>query len=556
MSPIPLYFRQIIKKSVSSLTRGASGLAFRSRLVSVSRLASPALVVGAVLVALFLGLLRQPDQFPGAPARADSATPSLIGIADAVYQSESYRNSGEIPYLAPGSGSDRRNLAVETPALFTHPLYFALQRFLPLGLSMTVLVILHVFLGAVAAFYLARRCRYGPLPSLFASLVFFLTGKLLSSGTQRADEIGYLLVAAVFPAVVLAAMRVLQRPTVIRGSVFGLCVALCACAGDAGGAVFAFLLLAISVPITYFLLDVRAFTGKTVTALAGGFVWGLALGGYRWLPAIIDGDVSPLARAFEGLPWWSHLEGISLPYHLGAVTLITVLLGLRNLTRQKSSAPVLLLGTVGIVLAVLGPPSSLPFLGLYFGLLGAAAFSGFLVVYRPAVREVLATCGIAFLIFEAMPHHAEALKGNTYAEIASVLETESTPDRGIPDSGHPSGRATFHEASVLPFSAPLGDLTALVNAKPASLFSVGNDRLELALPAGTHEVHMRFSPPGLELGQTLSAMAAALMPFLFAWPLLRRRNLERSGRHLPPHRFLRGRRVKRKEPQRQTVSVG
>jgi hypothetical protein len=503
--------------------------------------------VAIVLGVLFQGLLTEPTHFPGTSPVDENSVPGIIGIADTIFQSAAYDASGEIPYVVPGRSD--RNLAAESPALFTHPLYFALQSFLPLGLSMTLLTVLHVFLGALATYYLARRCRLGALPALFAALVFFLTGKLLNSGTQNAEELGILLVAALFPAVVLVSLRVLQRPTVMRGTVHGLVVALMVSSGDAGAAVFALILLALTVPATYFLLDVRAFTWRTTGLLSFGLIWGLTLGGYRWLPSIAEGDFSRVARVFEGSPWWSGLDGLSLPYHLGAVTLIAVLLGIRNWTRQPCGMPVLVLGAVGIALALAGPPAALPFLGFYFGLLGAAAFSGFLVAYRPFVRESFACVAIVLLILEAMPHHTNALGHTTREEIATALRDQP---RTLNLATPVDRRYVLEEPSVVSFKAPVSGLTATVDGKAASLLAMGNKRLGLSLPAGIHDVRLNFSPPGLELGQTLSALAAALLPFLLAWPVLRRRSAGRRGRQVPPRRFLRQR---RKEAVRQVVQV-
>ena len=413
-----------------------------------------------------------------------------------------------------------------------------------------MLTVLHVFLGALATYYLARRCKLGALPSVFAALVFFLTGKLLNSGTQNAEELGLLMVATMFPAVVFASFLVLQRPTVLRGTIHGLAVALMVSSGDAGASLFALGLVALTVPATYFLLDVRAFTWKTTGLLSFGLVWGLALGGYRWLPSIADGDFSRVARVFNGAPWWGGLDGISLPYHLGAVTLIAVLLGIRNWTRQPSGTPVLILGAVGVALAFAGPPASLLFLGFYFGLLGAAAFSGFLVHYRPFLRETFAGMAIVLLLLEAVPQHTEALGHTTQEEIVAAL-----PDQ------HHKGDAlvtpvdryyVLEEPSVVSLKAPATGLTATVDSETASLVTMGNNRVGLSLPAGADQVRLKFSPPGLDVGQTMSALAAALLPFLLAWPLIRRRSADRRGRHVPPRRFLRR---KRKETTRQLVQV-
>jgi len=71
--------------------------------------------------------------------------------------------------------------------------------------------------------------------------------------------------------------------------------------------------------------------------------------------------------------------------------------------------------------------------------------------------------------------------------------------------------------------APFPGWSAEVNGRPAEILTVNMVSRGLALPAGAHEITMRFEPPGFSLGVTASLVATGLLVPLLAVGVWRQR---------------------------------
>ena len=71
--------------------------------------------------------------------------------------------------------------------------------------------------------------------------------------------------------------------------------------------------------------------------------------------------------------------------------------------------------------------------------------------------------------------------------------------------------------------APFPGWSAEVNGRPAEILTVNTVARGLALPAGAHEITMRFEPPGFSLGVTASLVATGLLVPLLAVGVWRQR---------------------------------
>ncbi len=382
--------------------------------------ALPAPVIGGVLVVLFAGLLEQPEHLPGAPPahRRDAAPDgSFHGpYVDALFQWQVLERSGAMPLL--DTDADGGNLASRAPALAMHPLLFVLARALPFGLAITLLLLVKIWAGAVATFFLARRLGADAIPATVGAVVFALAGGLIDCSTTPAD-LGLAQSAALFPLLLLLLIRVLERPSIERATALGAVTALVACCGDLVGALATLALAPLSAT-AWRPLPARDRL-RSVLAASVACLGGLFLAAYRWLPAALGsesliGDVAALA-----MPWWRGDASVRLPYHLGAVVLVTFLAGVQWIVRDgvegKGCRRLWLIG-IGAAIAVAGPREAIAFVGFFVGLVVSFAFSARSLSGRPLLRHALALGVLGVLLLEAVPAQRPLLVGRAPDEIA------------------------------------------------------------------------------------------------------------------------------------------
>lgn len=376
----------------------------------VARRIWPLLAIGLALGALFEPLITHPDRFP-TTARDVAATGAFL---DVWTQMETARRGADLPLIEWATG---RNLVADAPALATHPLFRLLEVAVPVPLAVSLLVLLHLAVGAAAVYHLVRRARLGALPAVFASLVFFLTGGILDSGVEASAELGLLFASAIMPLLVLTGLRLLERADGPRAVQLGLTAGALACAGDLAAVVTGGLLAAASLAVARLLAGGPRVRQRALFLGLLALLWGLALGGYRWLPLLAATGGSEALAPLVGGPWWRGMPELRLPYHLGAVTLVTFLLGTRNLAERPETRPLLGLAALGIALAALGPALALPFLGFFLGIVSSAAFAGWVRPRVPLAREALALGAVVLLALEAGPVQSGKLRGRSLAEI-------------------------------------------------------------------------------------------------------------------------------------------
>ncbi|MBI4587001.1 MAG: hypothetical protein HY717_23560 [Planctomycetes bacterium] len=384
------------------------------------------LVWAALLLGLFSSLLLHPDRFPAAAAPDPGGASGHGAILEAVLQSRVFASTGEVLYRTwsgeegglPGALSGNPPRAV--PPLFTHPLYFVLQWILPAGLALTLVVLSHLALGGFSVYFLARRQGGGDSTALFSACAYLFTGGLLNAATRPA-ELGSLMAAALLPALLLAFLRLLEDPRLGRGALWGFLIAALAGAADPAALLLAFLLFTATAPALLWPdgrpAEKRRSLKKAALAILLGAVWGIACGAFRWTTALAAWAQTDSPAELLS-PWWSGLESIRLPYHLGAVTLTVYLLSFWKLVTSPGKKPQLYLAILAGGLAAVGPRAGLPFLGFYFSMTASAVFTA--AAQRGHFRRLAAAASLlatALLILEAWPAQQPKLAGKTFAEI-------------------------------------------------------------------------------------------------------------------------------------------
>lgn len=381
----------------------------------ILRSLSPALAVvliTLVVIACFWSLLGSPGSFPASTGAASSQLTLIDGLA----QLEDYRTDGRLSFLSDLDSGANRSAA--RGHVITHPLFFTLSHFLPAGWSLTLLVSLHVAVGAIAMLFLLRRLTPGLPTAIYGALVFFLAGQLLNAGADRASELGLSLSATLVPVLVLAGLGALCRPGWQSAVGLATAVASLALVGDLVGLGFALAASSLGVIACLRLDPSRRIAPGAALSTGLALLWGLSLGAYRWLPALAEAPASSAWLESLRAPWWQADSSIRLPFHLGAVTLITLALSVRNLTRRSAGKWILPIFALGATAALFGPPAVLPFLGFFLALGMIAAFESLTGPRSPRVRNALATLALALLVFEALPVHRETLRGRTENELA------------------------------------------------------------------------------------------------------------------------------------------
>ena len=380
---------------------------------------APAALV-AVLLGLFFPLLVHPERFPTTASAVEAR--HLLATARLTHE---YRDTGVVA-LAESLGP-AENLAAVPGYLLTHPVYFTIQHLAPPALAVGLTILFHLTVGSIAMFFLLRATAVRTASALFAALVFALTGGLLSRASTAPDDLGLVFAAALFPALVLSAWRALESPSAARGVLVAIVVGLQSSSGDVRGLVLALALGSLAMPVFWFLRPPSPATVRRRAGILGGaVVLGVSLGCFRWLPTLAasgDGEGFRLMRDLIDLPWWRDARnGLTLPYHLGVITLIAALLGARNLAfRRDGSRLLVLLVAPGFLLAAFGPLAALPFLGFFFGLAASAAFSGLHSPARRAwLREPAALAATALLVVGALPYYAPLVRGQTVDEMVET----------------------------------------------------------------------------------------------------------------------------------------
>ncbi len=402
------------------------------------------LILSVVLIACFWNLLSQPQSFLSSGSSASSS----LALIDSVQQLEHYRSSGELPYFSSINGESNR--AGQRGRFMTHPLFFTLSQILPAGLSLTLLLTLHICAGSVAMFFLLKRLTFCSLTAIFGSLVFFLSGQILNAGSDQTSEIGLSLAAALVPVLILTLLHLVSNPKLKSYLGVTATLAFLSLTGDLIGIFFALALSALGAA-TFLCIGGIQFSKKfSWLKLSSIFVWGLALGAYRWLPAIPEMAMSSSWLESVRAPWWNPEGHIKLPFHLGAVTLIALAISIRNLTQRPVGKWILPVLGMGIAVTLFGPMACLPFLGFFLALGMIMAFEGQMGPRKKALQTALAATTLCLLVFEALPVHHETLQGK---RIDQLVETPAWLEhlKRFPATG----RIAFLGRKTKDYEAPL-----------------------------------------------------------------------------------------------------
>ena len=175
-----------------------------------------ALCLAVILVSLFAPLLTSPRRFPSVPETQARPTHSQgsdsnLLYQDLVAQSGVFRKTGQVPYLDIAGDTGRSRAT--TPTLFTHPVFFFVSPLLgnvfPLEVAATLFLLVHLFVGALAVYFLARRLSVDGVSATFGAAIFVVSGRLVDSATTP-SEVGLVQCAALTPAVLVLMLRMLE----------------------------------------------------------------------------------------------------------------------------------------------------------------------------------------------------------------------------------------------------------------------------------------------------------------------------------------------------------